>query len=613
MPKLNEREQNSGLGDFSSAAKAYAGGMRVRHVVEAALDRINSYDDPAIWTERFSADDIFRQVEVVERRKCDGADLPLYGLTFGVKDNIDVAGHPTTAACPAFSYVARKSSPAVDRICAAGAILLGKTNLDQFASGLVGVRSPYGIPRNVIDPRYIPGGSSSGSAVAVGAGLVHFTLGTDTAGSGRVPASFNNIVGFKPSRGLLSLSGVVPACKSLDCVTAFALTCQDARTVLRAATGYDPDDVSSRRAEELPGRPAVDPGNFRFGVLSDEHLRFFGNGQARQVYFSAIERLKELGGTCVEIDFSPFAAAGQLLYQGPWVAERLEVSGELLARNPDAIIPATRKILEGASRFTAADAFSAMLKMRALCRVAVKEWAKVDVLALPTTGTIYTIEQIAADPLALNANLGYYTHFANLMDLCGVSVPAGLQADGLPTGLMLMAPAGGDDSIAAIGTRYQQHSGLKLGATELDFPPASQLKPVPAMGKSVQLVVVGAHLSGQPLNYQLTGRQARLVRAVRTAPHYRLYALAGTVPPKPGLLRVANGSGAAIEVEVWEMSVEQFGGFAAEIPPPLGIGSIELENCSLAKGFLCESHATEGARDISSFGGWRNFLASQRK
>jgi allophanate hydrolase len=606
MPTTDQSATRRGSLDLSSLAAEYAGGRAARDVLAEVLDRIDAYDDAAVWIERFSRQQVFEQVEKIEQRRRQGAVLPLYGIPFAVKDNIDVGAHPTTAACPAFSYVASKSAPCVTRLCDAGAILVGKTNLDQFATGLVGVRSPYGTPRNPFDPRYIPGGSSSGSAVVVAAGLVSFALGTDTAGSGRVPAGFNNIVGLKPTRGLISTSGVVPACGSLDCVSVFALTCDDATDVVRAASGFDPIDAASRDPKEFERIPLIDAAHFTFGVPADSLLRFFGNDAAAKLYRAGIERLESIGGTRVEIDFAPFLEAGQLLYQGPWVVERLEAAGKLLANGSEAILPVTRRIFEGAAHFTASDVFAAGRQLAILRRRAMREWLKVDLLALPTSGTIYTLAQIESDPITLNTNLGYYTHFANLLDLCGASVPSGFLPGGLPMGLMLMAQAGQDQAIMSIGARFQQSTGLKLGATQA-LPPVARLQP--ASRNVFELAVVGAHLSGQPLNHQLTSRNARLARTCRTTCGYKLFALPGTVPPKPGLLRLKDGmGGTAIEVEVWELTAENFGSFVASVPPPMGIGTIELEDGGSVKGFICEPYAITGARDISHYGGWRSYL-----
>lgn len=585
----------------------------LRARLEEALERLSQFADQAVWTDRFPVERVFEQVQRVEARREQGLPLPLYGLTFAIKDNIDYQGRPTSAGCPGFTYVARESAPAVQRLGDVGAICVGKTALDQFATGLVGTRSPSGTPRNLFNPAYIPGGSSSGSAVTVAAGLVDFSLGTDTAGSGRVPAAFNNIVGLKPTRGLISTAGVVPACRSLDCVSIFAASADAAYDIARIAAAYDAADPDSRSQVAFSGLVAVSPMAFRFGVPDESHLKFFGNPVAAGMYQRAIARLAELGGTRVEFDYAPFAAAGRMLYDGPWVAERLEAAGRLFSDNPQALLPVVREILNKGTRFTAADAFQAWHELRRLSRLAAKELAKVDLLALPTTGTIYTLEQIGTDPLALNANLGYYTHFANLLDLCAISVPSGFGGDGLPTGLMLVAPAGRDEAIAAIGGRFHRSLQLKVGATMHPVPPPRNRAPADstAVEARVKLAVVGAHLSGQPLNHQLLSRAARLVDTCRTAPRYRFYALAGTVPPKPGLVRTTSDEiGSSIELEVWEMNEQAFGSFVAAVPPPMVIGTIELEDGSWVKGFLCEPYALESAIDISSHGGWRPYLRS---
>jgi allophanate hydrolase len=452
--------------------------------------------------------------------------------------------------------------------------------------------------------------------VAVAAGLVDFSLGTDTAGSGRVPAAFNNIVGYKPTRGLISTAGVVPACRSLDCVSVFAGSSDAAIEIARLAAAHDPNDPASRSADSA-AFPSVNPRSFRFGTPSDAYLRFFGNDIAAALYQRAIARLIELGGERVEIDYAPFGAAGRLLYDGPWIAERLEATGELFSRNPEALLPVIRKILEMARRYSASDAFKAMHELRRLSLLAGKEMGKVDFLALPTTGTIYKLADVAADPLALNANLGYYTHFANLLDLCAISVPSGFGDNGLPTGLMLVGAAGRDETIVEMGGRFHRSLNLRVGATESRVPPGRDRAPaievpteVPAE-KQIKLAVVGAHLSGQPLNHQLVDRAARLVATCRTAPRYRFYALDGTIPAKPGLARTAAGeTGASIELEVWEMSEAAFGSFVAAVPPPMVIGTVELEDGSWVKGFLCEPCALAKAKDISHFAGWRAYLAA---
>jgi allophanate hydrolase len=518
---------------------------------------------------------------------------PLRGLTFAIKDNIDLAALPTTAACPDFEYTPSASAPVVQRLIDAGAIPLGKTNLDQFATGLVGVRSPYGVPVNPYGAAYIPGGSSSGSAVAVAAGLCDFALGTDTAGSGRVPAAFNNLVGLKPTRGLLSTRGVVPACRTLDCVSVFTRSIADVAEVLAVAAAFDPEDPYSR-----PAAPPVIDETWppRIGVPLPNQLEFFGNTDAAKLFADSIARLQSLGAKIVEVDFAPFLEAARLLYEGPWVAERYAAIRQFIEQKPDSLHPVTRKIIEGAKSLTATSAFDATYKLAALRRRAEAVWSDIDVLLTPTAGTIYTIAEVEADPIRLNSNLGYYTNYLNLLDLCAVAVPAGFLPNKMPWGVTLVAPAFCDDRL------------LRLGARFLGEP--APLRALPAAGRTVKLAVCGAHLSGLPLNWQLTQLGAKLDRTARTSPNYKLFALPGTTPPKPGLVRVTEG-GAPVEVEVWDVPVSGYGHFVSNIPAPLGIGTITLENGSSVQSFLCEVSAVDGAHDVTSFGGWRAFLTAR--
>ena len=498
--------------------------------------------------------------------------LPLWGRTFAVKDNIDVAGLPTTAACPAFSYVAKATAPAAQKLLDAGAVLVGKTNLDQFATGLVGTRSPYGACRNSVDPAYISGGSSSGSALAVALGITDLALGTDTAGSGRLPAAFNSIVGLKPTRGLVSTTGVVPACRSLDCVSVFARGCGEALSVLQVMQGQDPADPYSRTGEAI----ALPTAAFRFAVPRE--LEFHGDRAYEKLFDAALARLHELGGTRVDIDFQPFLEAQSLLY-GVWVAERTAQDFPL-----EAMLPITRQIIEGGRRYAAVDVFKAQHRLAVLRNQCGDQLGKASVLVVPGAPTIYRISEVEANPIELNSRLGRYTNFVNLLDLAAITVPAGFRPDGLPFGITLIGPAFSDLSLAALGARFMGEKAIAVAPT------------------TVRLAVVGAHLSGMPLNHQLTTRGARLVRATRTAPLYRLYAL---TDQKPGLVRADDGG--SIEVEVWEMSATAFGSFVAEIPAPLGIGTLELEDGECVKGFLCESYAVRGREDITRHGGWRRY------
>jgi allophanate hydrolase len=443
---------------IGSLRRAFLDGLlSIVELVDRVLSRITEWNDPALWIVRVDHAAIRERAHALAATaKCDPgivARLPLYGVPFAVKDNIDIAGMPTTAACPAYRYIPSRSAPVIDRLLEAGAVLIGKTNLDQFATGLVGTRSPYGVPRNPFDARYIPGGSSSGSAVAVAAGLVSFALGTDTAGSGRVPAAFNNIVGLKPTRGLLSTRGVVPACRSLDCVSVFAQTTADADAVFEVISGSDMEEPLSRK------RPSMVPekfgAEFRFGVPAERDLEFFGDDEAAALFGRAIKLVEKAGGTAVEIEFAPFRDAGKLLYNGPWVAERLLATDRLLKDQPEALMPVTRAIIEGGRAYSALDAFRAQYELAALRRQADREMSAIDCLLMPTAGTIYEIAAVAADPVRLNSNLGLYTSFANLLDFSVLALPAGFRRNGLPFGISLLAPAFADNALLDLGTRLE--------------------------------------------------------------------------------------------------------------------------------------------------------------
>jgi allophanate hydrolase len=575
--------------------------------VARSYARIRALGDPAVFISLREEKDALAEARALTAGSA--RELPLYGIPIAVKDNIDVAGLPTTAACPAFAYNPGKDATVVARLKRAGAIVIGKTNLDQFATGLVGVRSPYGVPRNAIDPRLIPGGSSSGSAVAVAAGLVPLALGTDTAGSGRIPAGLNNIVGLKPSLGLVSTAGVVPACRTLDCVSIFALTTDDAWAALAAIAGPDPADPYSR--ERPLGVPAAPAQGLKIGVPIAGQRVFFGDHEQARIYDDAIARCAVLGAAVSEVDVEPLYETARLLYEGPWVAERYIVIRSLLASSPDAIHPVTKEIILEGARPSAVDAFAAFYQLEELRRVRDHLFRQIDALLLPTAPTVYSVAQVLADPRQLNSRLGTYTNFVNLLDLAGLAVPSAVRADGAPFGVTLLAPAGQDALLAAFGRVFHEASKLPLGALGVAHPPLAAAKLAPAADEIV-LAVVGAHLSGMPLNGELKAASGRLIETTTTAPDYRLYALSGGTPSKPGLLRVGDGKGAAIEVEIWALSATAFGRFVAAVPPPLCIGTLRLADGRSAKGFLAESEAVAGARDISSFGGWRAFMA-QRK
>ena len=567
--------------------------------------RIRAHGDPAIFIAL--RDEADARAEAAGLAAKGDADLPLYGVPVAVKDNIDVAGLPTTAACPAFAYDPGKDATCVAKLRRAGAIVIGKTNLDQFATGLVGVRSPYGTPRNLFDPSLIPGGSSSGSAIAVGAGLVPLALGTDTAGSGRVPAGLSNIVGLKPSLGLVSTAGLVPACRTLDCVSVFALTVDDAFAALAAMAGPDAADPYSR--PRPLGAPAAVPAGLRIGVPMPGQRLFFGDKVSAAAYEAALADLASLGAAIVEIDIEPFYETARLLYDGPWVAERYITVRSLIASAPDAMHPVTRQIVLGGAHPSAVDAFKAFYQLEELRRVRDHTFSGIDVLALPTMPTAYTIAQVLADPIGLNSRLGTYTNFVNLLDLCALAVPASMQAT--PFGITLLAQAGNDASLASLGRVFHASTGLPLGATGTAQPALAPLPGPPAAGE-IAIAVVGAHLTGMPLNGELKSFGARFLERTTTTADYRLFLLPGTTPAKPGLLRVGVDAGVAVDVEIWTMPAEQFGRFVVSIPAPLSIGTLTITDGRDVKGFLVEAEATRDARDISAFGGWRNFMEQMK-
>jgi len=580
-----------------------AGHLSPAQTMARSFQRIREHDDPAIFISLRNEADAIAEAEALSAK--DAARLPLYGIPVAVKDNIDVAGLPTTAACPAYSYMPSHDATSVARLRAAGAIVIGKTNLDQFATGLVGVRSPYGIPNNPMRADLIPGGSSSGSAVAVSTGLVPLALGTDTAGSGRVPAMLNNIVGLKPSLGLVSTAGVVPACRTLDCVSVLSLTVDDAMTALRAMAGPDGADPFSRNRElaEVSAFPA----NLRLGVPHDGQLIFFGDKAQEAAYGATLKRWSALGATLVGFDLEPFYETARLLYEGPWVAERYLVIRNLLASSPEAIHPVTREITLAGARLSAADTFAALYRLQALRRIAERAFAGIDALVLPTAPTVYSTAQVLANPIELNSRLGTYTNFVNLLDLCGLALPAAIRPDDIPFGITLLAPAGQDARLASIGRVFQADTKLTLGARCVPQPPLADLA-ASASKDEIAIAVVGAHLSGMVLNSELKALGGRLLEATFTTPDYRLYALP-TTPPKPGMLRVETGTGATIALEIWALPVASFGRFVAAVPPPLSIGTVRLADGRGVKGFIVEAADIDGAREISAFGGWRAFVA----
>jgi allophanate hydrolase len=581
-----------------------SGRFTVRDVIECAFERAERAAERNIWITRLSLAQALSYAQALDPHR---VDLPLYGIPFVIKDNIDLAGVPTSAGCPDYAYLPRQSAAVVQALLDAGAIPLGKTNLDQFATGLVGTRSPHGACRNSFDSQYISGGSSSGSAVAVATGLASFALGTDTAGSGRIPAGFNNIVGLKPSLGRLSTRGVVPACRSLDCVSILSLTCEDAERVLSVAEGFDAQDSYSRAVEE------VALAKTRIGLPRADQLKFFGDLEYNKLFEAAAARIESIGGLAVEIDASPLLEAARLLYEGPWIAERYAALEPFLQDHANAVFPVTRQVIGGGAKPSAVDAFKAQYKLMALKRAAEKIWSAVDVILMPTAPTIFTIAQLEADPIALNSALGFYTNFVNLMDLAAVAVPAGFRGDGLPFGVTFIAPRSTDRALLDLADRLHRCYAGRLGATQWTMPPPSAPSSPPAATLPelepgfMAIAVCGAHMRGLPLNHQLLERGGYLLKSTRTAPLYRLYALKGKAPQRPGLVRHPL-HGASIEVEVWAVRTADVGSFLAGIPAPLGLGKIELESRETVTGFSCESHAVADAVDITALGGWRAYL-----
>ncbi|MAK81280.1 allophanate hydrolase [Phenylobacterium sp.] len=581
------------------AAEVRSGAQTAEQVARDSLARIAAYDavQPQAWIERPRPEDVLAAARALDTRLAAGEDLPLAGVPFAVKDNIDVAGLPTTAACPAYAYVPDETATVVAQLQSAGAVMMGKTNLDQFATGLVGSRTPYGIPACVFNRDYVSGGSSSGSAVAVGAGLVAFALGTDTAGSGRVPAAFNGLVGLKPTKGRWSTSGLVPACRSLDCITVFTGTAADAALVDTVAAGFDAADAYSRP----PGPAAPNLGAaYRMGVPRLDQLNYLGDAASERFYDEAIARLAATGATLVEVDIAPLLEAAQLLYAGPWVAERTAAIEDLLRTRPAAVHPVVRAIVQTGFGVSGLETFKGLYALQDHARAAQALWETIDVLLLPTAPTIYRISEVLAEPFALNANLGLYTNFVNLLDMSAIAVPAGYRDNGTGFGVTLIGPAWADTALLDLARRYEEIRPMPA-APELDTAGKPQ---------TVKLSVVGAHLAGMPLHWQLTSRDARLVARTRTAPTYKLYAMAETTPPKPALIHVGEDDGAAIEVEVYELDLAGFGSFTAEVPAPLAIGTVSLEDGTTVKGFVAEPRALSGATDITHLGGWRAYIAS---
>ncbi|GJM05401.1 MAG: allophanate hydrolase [marine bacterium B5-7] len=603
-------QQNYSLSISELHARYRKGLLSPETLIADIIAKIKSFEDHNIWIHLLNADELEVYLSNLQGKGPD--DLPLYGIPFAIKDNIDLVGIPTTAACPEFSYIPEANAFAVQLLIDAGAIPIGKTNLDQFAAGLVGTRSPYGAVKNAFDPAYISGGSSSGSAVAVALGQVSFSLGTDTAGSGRVPVAFNNLVGLKPTKGRISTSGLVPACRSLDCISIFALNPDDVATVFDIVDCYDPADIYSRVITNHTGKK-----QYKIGVPGTSFLKFFGNENYENLFGDFVNEIlkgsigrkvnDEEDYEIVKIDFTPFIKTAKLLYQGPWLAERYAAIDELIESNPDALFPVTKDIVLPAKDISAVETFKRLYELQALKKETDKILEQVDFVVTPTAGTKYRIEEVNDEPVQLNSNLGYYTNFMNLLDYAAIAIPAGFDKDDFPFGVTLFSHAFTDHQLLKQAIKLLDGNLVKMGATDFKWMP----KQLPDISRktenTIDIAVCGAHLSGMPLNHQLTDNNAVLIKATKTEAAYKLYVLAGGPPLRPGLVRDSS-NGKSIEVEVWRIPLRDFGKFMINIPSPLGIGKASLEDGKEVNSFICESFGIEGAEDITDFGGWRNYM-----
>lgn len=593
---------------LSGVANRYAEGLTPAALMAELRERAQQFEAHNIFIHLLTDEQLTPYLEHLQT--LDKQSTPLWGVPFVLKDNMDLAGIPTTAGCEAFRYTPQTTAFVVQRLIDQGALPLGKANLDQFATGLNGTRSPWGACKNSFDTTLVSGGSSSGSAVAVALGLATFSLGTDTAGSGRVPACFNNLVGVKPSRGLLSTQGVVPACRSLDCVSIFTLHCDDANTVLAAAEGFDSSDGYSRSNpydNKLQGYGRFENA-LTLGVIAPEQLQFFGDADYQAAYMQTVESLLESGVKLKEIDYAPFDEAARLLYEGPWVTERYVATLPLIKDNPDAIFPVVRNIIAGGATPSAADLFTAQYRLQDLRQRCAHVMTSIDALLTPTAGRLFSIDEMLAEPIQFNSELGYYMNFVNLLDMAAVAVPTAFTTGGLPFGVTLSAPAFSDRRLLSIANRLQSSFSLTLGVTEI---------PVPAMNTTsvsrtdqMELVVCGAHLQGLPLNHQLVDRGATLLQKTHTSQHYRMYAIDETPVLRPALVRT-DDEGQAIEVEVWSLPTCEIGSFLQQIGAPLGLGKVQLADGQQISGFIAEPAALRGATDITELGGWRAYLAQR--
>ncbi len=590
---------------FSGISSAYDSGATPQDVIRQVYSRIAEIGDPAIFISLRDEADVLQEGAALGPRN---ASRPLWGIPFAVKDNIDVAGLPTTAACPAWKYQPQSDAFVVSLLRKAGALVIGKTNLDQFATGLVGVRSPYGVPKNAIDPEIVPGGSSSGSAVAVAQGIVSFALGTDTAGSGRVPAALNNIVGLKPSLGAWSARGAVPACRSIETISIFALSVEDAYHVYHTGAAEDRLDPYSKAIETVPlFTPAQ---KLKIGIPDAQSIRFFGDDVQAASFKASIDILHEEGHEIVPIDFAPLFQIADMLYEGAWVAERHSVIEDLLKTAPDAVLPVTRKIIEKATSLSSTDAFRGFYRLQELKRKAEPVLSALDMLCVPTIPTFYTLSDLEADPIVPNSNLGTYTNFVNLMDMCALAVPTAQRKDGRPGSVTLLGASGQDALLASLSTWLEAAHERTLGATTWSLPKRKTAADIPA--GYTKLAVCGAHLSGLPLNEQITSRGGYLLEATRSAPYYRFYALAGVGLPRPGMIRTQEPQHAGIAVEVWALPVPRLGDFLQGIPAPLGLGKVELASGEMVCGFICEASGAINATDITELADWKLYLQGKQ-
>lgn len=589
---------------INAVREAYTSGSETPESLLAKLrSQALAQNDFNAWIYLLSEEELQVYIDALKLKPIETS--PLWGIPFAIKDNIDLNDISTSAGCESFTYSPEKSATVVALLIEAGAIPLGKTNLDQFATGLVGTRTPFGEGKNVFNTDYISGGSSAGSAIATALGQVSFALGTDTAGSGRVPAAFNNLVGHKPTKGLLSTVGVVPACKSLDCVSIFALTAEDVVQILDVAVHADDHDPYSRKNTAFNSMPYwrdEKPAAFSFGI--PDQLEFDGDAETEELFNLACMQLRELGGQSIVIDFEPFLKTARLLYEGPWVAERAWATKDV---NRDDMLPVIQEILATTKNFDVTDTFDAQYKLQALKRICDRELGKVDFVVTPTTPSCYLRSELEREPIVLNSKLGTYTNFMNLLDYTATALPIGRLSSQVSWGVTLFSHAFTDIRLLSFVGALQRKLNLPLGATPyMISQPARSGRTAPE--ETVDVVVCGAHLLGQPLNWQLQDRGATFKVKTHTEPSYALFALPDG--KRPAL--VQKEAGAAIEVEVWQMPMAELGSFVAGIPSPLGIGKIALESGDSLPGFICEEGGIVDAEDISHFGGWRAYLADKQ-